>query len=215
MCEHGRKCDSNKLMKKGAQKHSTSELPSQLHFSDKRVVTLHLHTLWKMEVFLLFCDRMTVSLSTRRFEWISVHFGILLVLMTTTTTFRVYSYHSVHLKRMSWILGGEWEQTECLHTHISTECPFYSLLKDAFFHNFFLQLPISPSTDSPFSLLLLLLLLQQFFFLSHSRFSLFCAVSLSISILLFSFHPRPAIQKVHHSTTHFIFFYFFGSRTNK
>lgn len=42
---------------------------------------------WK---FLLFCDRMTASLSTRRFEWISVHFGILLVRMMTA--FRVCSW---------------------------------------------------------------------------------------------------------------------------
>lgn len=60
----------------------------------------------------------------------------------------------------------------CSHSYIHSiaiESPFLFAFKDAFFHNFFLQLPFSPSTDSPFccchsNFFLSLSIRGQFFF---------------------------------------------------
>lgn len=157
----------------------------------------------------------TASLSSRRFKWIlctvrwhSIGLNDDLCAQYIHNTVCIWS---------EWV-GFDWrEQMECLHTHIhiSTECPFYLLLKDAFFHNFFLQLPFSPSTDSPFFLAVVVVsyYFNNFFF-AHSRFSLFCVLLVCQfrCFFLFSFHPRPAIRKVLRTTQLILFF---GSQTNK
>lgn len=147
-------------------------------------------------MFPLFCDRMTVSLSTRRFEWISVHFGILLVRSTMTTTFRVCAFEANEL-----VLG--WMRTNGMLTHTYFDrMPLLFAFERCFFPQFLFTTSVFALNWFTFFVGVVVgYYFNDFFF----RFLFFGAVSLSISILRFSFHPRPAIPKVHHSTTHFIF----------
>lgn len=75
----------------------------------------------------------------------------------------------------------------CSHRYIHSiaiESPLLFAFKDAFFHNFFLQLPFSPSTDSPFCC-------------CHSNFFLSLSIRGQFFLLL-------VIWKVH-STFHWMF----------
>lgn len=103
--------------KREQKKRSTSEFLAQLHSSDKRVVTLHLHILWKMKVsFILRSDdrffvhqTFWVNFCTlRHFYWYGGR----------QRRFEcIHTSQCVHLKRMSWF-WGEWENKRNAYTHI-------------------------------------------------------------------------------------------------
>lgn len=138
---------------------------------------------WK---FLLFCDRMTASLSTRRLRWIFQYFTGLDV-------------SCIWSERVGF---GEERTNEMLtHTYFDRIPPFIRFQKMLFSQFLF--------TTSVFRLQLIHLFVVVV--VVGYYFNIFFAVSLSISIFFaFYFHPHPVIRKVLRTTTQF-----FGSQTNK
>lgn len=108
--------------------------------SDKRVVTSHLHTWNVMLKWKFFNGRVFLALRKRDS---SVNLVSLLL--------RIVSFGILY--RSSTKREIEHAYDTCSHRDIHSiaiESPLLFAFKDAFFHNFFLQLPFSPSTDSPF-----------------------------------------------------------------